>query len=117
LPYGLPFLNFLERYHAVVVPSLSDEQPRIVFDAMARAIPVLASKTDGLQFIIENNRTGRLIEPGDPAKLAQAIALWAADPAILRDLGMEALSRARGKTHRAMHAERSRIIARHFNVG
>jgi glycosyltransferase involved in cell wall biosynthesis len=117
VPYGAPFLTFLERYHAVVVPSLGDEQPRIVFDAAARAVPILASDTDGLRPHVENDRTGQLIPPGDSAALADAMASWADQPALLRDLGMNALSRVRGKTHQAMHAERSRIIARHFGVG
>jgi glycosyltransferase involved in cell wall biosynthesis len=117
LPYGAPFLNFLQRYHAVVVPSLSDEQPRIVFDAAARGVPVLASETDGLRPHVENNRTGRLIPPGDSGALAEAMAWWAGNPTVLRSYAMEALSRVRGKTHQAMHAERSRIIARHLGAG
>ena len=117
LPYGAPFLTFLQRYHAVVVPSLGDEQPRIVFDAAARAVPVLASETDGLRPHVENDRTGRLILAGDPGALAEAMALWVGNPAVLRSFGMEALSRVRTKTHRAMHSERSRLIARHLGVG
>jgi glycosyltransferase involved in cell wall biosynthesis len=117
LPYGAPFLNFLQQYHAVVVPSLGDEQPRIVFDAAARGVAILASETDGLRPYVENNRSGRLIPPGDPEALAEAMASLAAKPAVLRGFAMEALSRVRGKTHRAMHAERSRIIARDLGVG
>ena len=117
IAYGAPFLNFLQQYHAVVVPSLGDEQPRIVFDAAARAVPILASDTDGLRQHVENGRTGHLVLPGDSGALAEAMASWAGNPAILRKFGMEALSRVRSKTHRAMHAERSRIIARHLGVG
>jgi glycosyltransferase involved in cell wall biosynthesis len=117
LPYGAPFLTFLQRYHAVVVPSLGDEQPRIVFDAAARAVPVLASDTDGLRPHVENDRTGRLIPRADPAALAEAMTSWADNPSLLREFGIEALSRVRGRTHRAMHCERSHIIARHFGVG
>jgi glycosyltransferase involved in cell wall biosynthesis len=112
LPYGATFLNFLEQYHAVLIPSLSDEQPRILFDAAARGVAILASETDGLRPYIESNRSGRLIPPGDPGALAEAMASWTHDPAIPRGFAMEALSRMRHKTHRAMHAERSRIIAR-----
>jgi glycosyltransferase involved in cell wall biosynthesis len=117
VPYGSPFLTLLQQYHAVVVPSLSDEQPRIVFDAAARAVPVLASDTDGLRPHIENGHTGCLVPPGDSGALADAMASWATNPAPLRRLAMEALSRVRGKTHREMHAERSRIIARHLGTG
>jgi glycosyltransferase involved in cell wall biosynthesis len=116
LPYGPPFLNFLQQYHAIVIPSLSDEQPRIVFDAAARGVPALASETDGLRPYVENNHTGLLIPPGDSGALAEAMARWASNPAILRTLALEALTRVHGKTHRAMHAERSRIIARHLGA-
>ena len=46
--------------------------------------------------------------------LAETMAVLADDPTGLRALGMAALSRVRGITHRTMHAERSRIIARHL---
>jgi glycosyltransferase involved in cell wall biosynthesis len=115
VPYGAPFLTFLQRYHAVVVPSLSDEQPRILFDAAARAVPLLGSETDGLRHYVEDNCTGHLIRPGDSGALAAAMASWVNNPAALRRLGMEALSRVRRRTHRTMHAERSQIIACHFN--
>ncbi len=114
LPYGPQFQTFLQTYHALVVPSLSDEQPRVVFDAAARAVPILASDTDGLRACVENHRTGRLIVPGDSQVLADAMADWTKSATDLRTFGMEALSRVRVKTHRAMHAERSRIIVQHL---
>jgi glycosyltransferase involved in cell wall biosynthesis len=116
LPYGPRFLNFLQAYHAVLIPSLSDEQPRIVFDAAARAVPVLASETDGLRPHVEDNRTGGLITPGDASALAQAMSSWAGNPELLRRFGLDALSLVRGKTHKAMHAERSQILARHLGA-
>jgi glycosyltransferase involved in cell wall biosynthesis len=117
IPYGTAFLTFLEKYHAVVVPSLSYEQPRIVFDAAARAVPIIASDTDGLRPQVQDNRTGRLVPPGDAEALANAMAGLIDNPAVLRGLAMEFLSSVRGKTHRAMHVERSRIIARHLGAG
>ena len=114
VPYGAPFLNLLQQYHVLIVPSLGDEQPRIVFDAAARAVPVLASDTDGIRPHVENGHTGGLVPPGDSRALAEAIASWSGNPTNLRSYGMEALTRVRNKTHRAMHAERSQIIARHI---
>jgi glycosyltransferase involved in cell wall biosynthesis len=116
LPYGPTFFKFLQRYHAIVVPSLTDEQPRIVFDAAACGVAVIASETDGLRPHVENGRTGLLIPPGDPQALEEVMEWSANNPAVLRSFAMEALSRIRGMTHEAMHAERSRIIARHLGV-
>jgi len=48
VPYGKGFFEILQRYHALLLPSLTDEQPRIVFDAGAQALPVIASDTAGL---------------------------------------------------------------------
>lgn len=116
VPYGTPFLEFLQTYHAIIVPSLSDEQPRIIFDAAARAVPVIASATNGLRPHIEDKRTGLLIRPGDVSALTNLLSSLAEDPSSLLAFAMETLSRVRSKTHRAMHAERSRIIALHLSA-
>jgi glycosyltransferase involved in cell wall biosynthesis len=88
-----------------------------VFDAAARAVPVLASDTDGLRPHVQDDRTGRLVPPGDSEALAKAMATLMDNTELLRSFAMEALSSVRGKTHRAMHVERSRIIARHLGAG
>jgi glycosyltransferase involved in cell wall biosynthesis len=114
VPNGKPFLDFLQSYHAVIIPSLTDEQPRIVFDAGARAVAVLASDTDGLRPHVEHRSTGFLIPAGDAIALADAMVEMAADPGFLREIATRALHRVRNHTHRAMHAERSRLLAQHL---
>jgi glycosyltransferase involved in cell wall biosynthesis len=114
LPNGRPFLEFLQSYHVAVIPSLTDEQPRIVFDAAARAIAVLASDTDGLRPHVEHGRTGLLVRPGDAVALAEAMVEMVSGGAQLREMGMASLQRVRKHTHRAMHAERSRRLAQHL---
>jgi glycosyltransferase involved in cell wall biosynthesis len=117
VPYGAPFFRLLERYHAVVVPSLSDEQPRIVFDAWARAVPVIASATKGLAPYVKAGETGSLVPPGDVDALVAALTAGATNPTPLRDLGLAALTHVRRYTHRAMHANRSQLLARHLTSG
>jgi len=116
LAYGMPFFEFLQQYHAVIVPNLGDEQPRIIFDAAARAVPVLASDTDGLRPYVVDGCTGNLVTPDDSRALADAIAFWTANPKIVRSFAIEALSHVRSKTHQAMHAKRSQIIARYLTA-
>jgi glycosyltransferase involved in cell wall biosynthesis len=115
--YGAPFFSLLRRYHAALVPSLGDEQPRIVFDAFAQAVPVIASDTDGLRPHVADGETGYLVERGDLIALAAAIARATESPAELERLGMNALARAPRFTHRGMHEERWRILVDAFGPG
>lgn len=112
VPYGEPFFSLLRRFDAVLVPSLADEQPRIVYDAYSQALPVLASATPGLQTCVADGVNGRLFAPADARALAD-IVQWAADhPAELQCLGLAALATARATTHQGMHRRRHALIAR-----
>ena len=112
VPYGAPFFELLQRYHAVVVPSLGQEQPRILFDAYAQAVPVIASDTDGIRPHVAAGKTGWLVPPADAAALAQAIDELAANAGSARDRGLAARHTAEQLTHRAMHQTRSVELAR-----
>lgn len=114
VPYGKAFFELVQSYHVLLLPSLTDEQPRVVFDANARAVPVIASSTDGLRPHVEPGKTGWLVPPGDPEALATSMSEAALGAAMLRDWGMAALNATRGRTHRAMHQQRSRLIEKHL---
>ncbi|MFW6075321.1 MAG: glycosyltransferase, partial [Chloroflexota bacterium] len=49
--------------------------------AMACGLPVIATRSGGPETIIDDRRTGILVEPGDPRALADAIRYLAAEPA------------------------------------
>jgi glycosyltransferase involved in cell wall biosynthesis len=110
LPYDEGFFRALRPYHALLAPSLSDEQPRIVYDAFSQALPVLASDTAGLRECIAPEVNGRLVPPGDASALAATIRHAATHRDELRRLGLAALASARALTHREMHRRRCRIL-------
>lgn len=109
--YGTAFSHMLDGYAALVVPTISDEQPRIIFDAFARGVPVLASATTGNRQIVDHGRNGLLFEPNDAQALADALVAATRDPARLRDMGLIALQDMATQTHGAMHAVRGERIA------
>jgi glycosyltransferase involved in cell wall biosynthesis len=115
VPYGKPFFDLVQRYHMMLVPSLSDEQPRIIFDANAQAVPIIASDTDGIRPHVTHDRTGWLVPRGDAVALATAIERAASSVADLRAMGMAGLCATRGITHGAMHRKRSRILKAYFD--
>ncbi len=57
-------------------------------EAMACALPVVASRSGGLAEIVEDGRTGRLFTPGDDAALAAALAGYLAAPDLARAHGV-----------------------------
>jgi glycosyltransferase involved in cell wall biosynthesis len=111
LPYGPKFFERLQQYHAVVVPSISDEQPRIVYDAYSQAVPVLGSDTGGLRDCIENEKTGMLIAPNDPLALANLLKQSAENLNQLQNMGMAARKKACTLTHQEMHLQRWQLLS------
>ncbi|CAN5566967.1 hypothetical protein BH10ACT2_BH10ACT2_05130 [soil metagenome] len=111
--YGPDFFTALRGADALVVPNLSDEQPRNVFDAFSQAVPVLASDTTGLRSIVTDRVDGQLLPVGDVAALADAMAAFV-DPAVRaqwRQRGDAGYERAAGYDHDMMHAQRADFIA------
>jgi glycosyltransferase involved in cell wall biosynthesis len=112
VPYGEPFYSLAREYHAVIVPSLSDEQPRIIYDAYSQAVPVICSDTEGNRDEVIDGATGYLFQTGSPHALARRLLEAAAQPGELARLGMNALERARSTTQTEMHRRRAELLQR-----
>lgn len=110
VPYGAQFFELLRKYHAMIVPSISDEQPRIVYDAYSQAIPVLGSSTPGLLDCVKDQSTGWLAPPNDALALSELLHKAAENPQQLQRLGLEGLRLARVMTHQAMHEQRKPLL-------
>jgi len=81
--------------HIAVVPSLWEEAFGLVaVEAMAAGVPVCASRTGGLQEIIEEGKTGFLFKPGDSAALADVLEKLLQDPELRKRMGDAAQQRA-----------------------
>lgn len=110
LPYGEEFFHLLQRYHALIVPSLTNEQPRIVYDAYSQALPVLAAKTSGLIECVFDGQTGRLFEINNPSALADALKWSLSNIPKLEILGINGRKQAGSMTHQKMHRERWKLL-------
>lgn len=66
---------------AVVIPSLTEAQPRVAVQAFAVGRPVVASAVGGVPEIVTPGDTGWLVPPADPAALAEAMEAVMAKPA------------------------------------
>jgi glycosyltransferase involved in cell wall biosynthesis len=78
-----------------VLPSLFEGMPNAVMEAMALGKAVILTDVDGARELVENERSGLIVPPGDPAALAAAIRRVADDPELRSRLGREARVRVR----------------------
>jgi glycosyltransferase involved in cell wall biosynthesis len=74
LGYVNPTWPVLEDADIVVVPSRAEPFGNTAVEALHARRSLVASRTQGLTEIVRDGVTGRLVEPGDPAALAAAIA-------------------------------------------
>jgi len=116
LAYGDRFFKYIQSFDAIIVPSVSDEQPRIILDAFSQAIPILGSSTGGIRELVVHNENGRLFRPNDPQSLYNILSWAAQNRPSLRKFGMSALKLSRGRTHENMHAERHVILCRALDL-
>lgn len=76
-------------------PSITETFGNVTLEAMASGLPVVAARAAGSMSLIEDGANGRLVEPGDIAGFAAAIAAYAADPVLRARHGAEGEARSR----------------------
>ena len=63
----------LSRASVLLLPSLQENAPMAVSEAMAVGVPVITSNRCGMPFMVDNNRSGFLIEPTDEAQIVDRL--------------------------------------------
>ena len=81
----------------VVLPSRWEGLPLSLLEAMARARPVIATAVGGVPEVIEDGVHGRLVPPGDPRVLADALEAFHRKPELGQRLGQAAAARVRAE--------------------
>ncbi len=93
----------------VWVPSLRDDYPLTVLEALKAAKPVVASRLPGIDGIIQDGRTGLLVAPGDKPALARQTRVLLENPALGRRLG------AAGREHAAQAFAAKLLVEHHLD--
>ncbi|MGB7373662.1 glycosyltransferase family 4 protein [Pontixanthobacter sp.] len=63
-------------------PSITETFGNVTLEAMACGLPVVASAATGSQSLVQDGVSGHLVPPGNPVKLAEAIAPYLTDDAL-----------------------------------
>ena len=70
-----------------VLPSLGEGISNTILEAMACALPVVATRVGGNPELVEDQVTGRVVPAADPVALMQAIMSYFENPALARQHG------------------------------
>jgi glycosyltransferase involved in cell wall biosynthesis len=88
-------LELLRLMDIFVLPSLSEDAPRSIMEAMALGVPVVATRVGGIPSMLDDTATGLMVEPRDPPALAGALLKLASEPELRREMGQRARVTAR----------------------
>lgn len=87
-------ISWYQRATILVAPSLWDNSPNTVCEAMACGTPVVASRVGGIPELVEDGETGVLVPPNDSDALAQAICRLLTNPGLREKMAARSREKA-----------------------
>jgi len=104
--------TYFQRANFVVLPTLEDNCPMVVLEAMAAGVPVLASNVGGVPDLIQPEVTGLFCDPQKPESFAAGVGRLLNDAALVDRLATAAKIEARARFHPQVIARRHLEIYR-----
>jgi D-inositol-3-phosphate glycosyltransferase len=97
--------DFYAAADVVLVPSRSESFGLVALEAQACGTPVVAASVGGLRYVVEDGRSGFLVDGHDPSDHADRLLRILRDETLATALGREAARQALGFTWDATAAE------------
>ena len=104
--------GLLRQATALVLPSLEENCPMSLLEAMAAGVPVIAARVGGVPDLIEEGKTGFFCDPKHAASMAAAVERVLSNPSAATAVAGQAKEQARGRFHPAVIARRHLEIYR-----
>lgn len=100
--------QYLASASGLVLPSLEDNCPMVILEAMAAGVPVAAARVGGVPDLVRHGETGLLFDPLSTEAMAAAMKQ------LLEDRECSTAVRAQDEARKRFHAEV--IAARHLEI-
>ncbi len=78
---------YLRAADVFLLPSIAEGMSNALLEAMAHALPCIATRISGSEDLIEDKRNGLLVPPDDPVAMTAALNALLGDPGLRRALG------------------------------
>lgn len=105
----------LRRADICIIPSRAEGVPRVIFEAMAAGVVVIATRVGGIPGIVTEGENGLLVSPAAPSEIAEAIVRLMREPLLFERLVQKGKETALLNT-RERHATRLfELISEHLS--
>jgi glycosyltransferase involved in cell wall biosynthesis len=111
LPFGDRLLDLYRRADIFVHVSRTEGAPRVVFEALACATPVVATDVGGVRAMVDDGRAALLVPVDDAPALASAVRRLDSEDELRRRLVVHGLALARERTLERQAARVASFIA------
>jgi len=109
-PHGARLYECYQRAHLLVLSSRSEGIPKVVIEAMAHGLPVVATAVGGLPGLVTPD-IGILVAPGDATALSKALIIMYDSPAMVKSMGQAARRNAAGLLSESVSRELASLVA------
>jgi glycosyltransferase involved in cell wall biosynthesis len=92
---------------ALLLPSLQENAPMAVAEAMAIGVPVITSNRCGMPYMVEEGKSGFLIEPADEPQISDRLGKLLGHPELRQSLGARGREIAKARFHPAEVAQKT----------
>ncbi len=94
--------HILSIFDVFCLPSLNEGMGRVLVEAMAHGIPIVASDVGGIPDLVTHGKNGFLVPPKNPEELAKHIQILIEDEAKRKKMGEAGKKMAPGFSHETM---------------
>ena len=103
VPFGEDLFSYYRGASVLVLPSLSEGIPQVLWEAMAFNVPIVATRIPSIQGVIRHGQNGILTEPDSSAALSEAIGSLLDHPTVAAKLCRQARADSHSHTMEVQH--------------
>jgi glycosyltransferase involved in cell wall biosynthesis len=91
----------------LLLPSLQENAPMAVAEAMAVGVPVITSNRCGMPYMVEDGKSGFLVEPMDEPQIVDRLNKLLGNPDLRRNMGARGREIAKARFHPSEVAQKT----------